>query len=123
MPKQKAPVATELTPNEKIVQILLDRLNAHESVLPLFDARADIIFPEATMTIEEYVEEEKSIEKSFPDFRLEITTKVKEQEDGSVVVGAYGHGKHTGEPYGFGPYPAIDAKNVYVRNDPEWVRV
>ena len=44
---------------------------------------------------------------------------IAEVEPGKVFVkGFYGMGNHTGKPYAFGPYQAIPAKNLRVKEVP-----
>lgn len=117
--EEKADLSKEATRNELIAKTLMDKLNAHECALSLFHPRAEWLFPEASMTVTEYFEEQKSILASFPDFHLAATSAIKEQQDGSVSFHVRGRGTHTGAPYGFGPYPILEAKGVRCQNDPE----
>jgi hypothetical protein len=113
------PLRRQSTPNEQVALAFLERLNAHESFGSLFQPKCDVCFPEAKMTVPDYQLEMNNVMLSFPDFRLDCTSDMQEQADGSVTVHVRGRGTHTGEPYGFGPFPAIPAKGVFCQNDPE----
>jgi hypothetical protein len=107
------------TPNEQVALAFLERLNSHKSFVSLFQPKCDVCFPEAKMTVPDYQLEMDRCLLSFPNFHLGCTSDLQEQADGSVTVHVFGRGTHTGEPYGFGPFPAIPAKGVVCQNDPE----
>jgi hypothetical protein len=72
------------------------------------------------MTPSELQTEQDNTWRSFPDFSIDFASEnLKEQADGSVTVNITARGTHTGEPFGFGPFPAIKAKGVFCQNDPE----
>lgn len=110
-----------LTANEKVALAVLEGFNAHRSVVSFFHpAKGEVHFPDAKMTIAEFQIEVDILFRSFPDFHLDFAHEhVKEQVDGSVMVNVFGRGTHTGEPFSFGPFPAIPAKGVFCQNDPE----
>lgn len=114
-----SPESAIVTPKEAVAIALMEKMNAHESVMSYYHPRAEVLFQDAKMTISEFVAEEESIVASFPDLKFVTIQAPKEQKDGTVVSSAYAHATHTGAPYGFGPYPAIESKGVYCRNDPE----
>jgi hypothetical protein len=118
-PPPPFPLRRQSTLNEQVALAFLERLNAHESFGSLFQPKGDVCFPEAKMTVPDFQLEVNNVMLSFPDFRLDCTSDVQEQADGSVTVHVCGRGTHSGEPYGFGPFPAIPAKGVFCQNDPE----
>lgn len=73
---------------------------------------------DSSMPLEVMLEACGSVFKSFPDHKVEWDT-VKEVSPGLVqITNFYGHGTHTGVPFGFATFPAIPATNKYVKETP-----
>ena len=72
------------------------------------------------MVPSDMAEEIEKSAKSFPDAHFDfLETKVLDSK--TLVLRVQYKGTHTGAPYGFGPYEAVPAKGVSVKNDPERV--
>jgi hypothetical protein len=66
----------------------------------------------------EFLEEVASALSSFPDLRF-TWSKFTEISPGVVTSSSLvAEGTHTGEPYGFGPFPAIKAKGTKCKDPP-----
>lgn len=121
-PAQEQPRRSDKEPtrNEQVVAEFVRYVNEHENFGCLFHDRADILFKEAAMTLDGFLEEWEKIFKSFPDFSMRVEGGIREQEaDGTVIAVFCVSGTHTGAPYCFGPFPEIEATNIKANNDPE----
>ena len=116
------------TDNEQVAVDLMKGLaTADASLFNLFTSKdMKVAFEDGqTMPVAAFVMTSNSIRKSFPDIVFQYE-KIKETKPGRVLVDNYVvSGTHTGEPYGFGPYPKIPAAGKHVVNDPGriWVQV
>ena len=80
---------------------------------------------EAHMPAREFYGAMNDIYKSFPNLHFFWTSmnivSINDDDDGDtvkiVVQDYYGIGKHTGDPYFFGPYEPIEAKGIEVRDE------
>ena len=97
---------------------MIDSMNRHENIKPLFHDRAEVLFKEAPMTLDGWLEEWKRLFLSFPDFHVDYS-EVKQIDSEHISVVFKVMGTHTGEPYCFGPYPEIEATGIEVKLDPE----
>ena len=64
----------------------------------------------------------KALFAAFPDFQLSFQslTLGKDQDEPVIIMhGVIASGHHTGTPFQFDPYPAIEATGKYVENSPE----
>jgi len=68
----------------------------------------------------DYVKECKDVFASFPDIHCEWSER-SELNDGTVTSKVVVTGTHTGAPFGFGPFPPIEATGIKCQNDPECV--
>lgn len=79
------------------------------------------------MLIDDYLETMQGLVESFPDFRLDHAEYMEEKKletDGPsdppttvvTITDIRASGTHTGKPFAFGPYPAIPASNIAVRD-------
>ena len=84
-----------------------------------------IEFPDAaTMNFDEFRQEMENCFASFPDTRFSYSpAKVVQPGKMAIISKLSVSGTHTGKPYGFGPYPEIEAKGIKVQNDPERMTV
>jgi hypothetical protein len=104
-------------------------LNAAK-VMALSDENCEYVVPMSeteTMYIDlkDFVEQMELCWKSFPDFTnswKSIEDYYNNNKDGSTTTVIITHfvtrGTHTGEPFAFGPYPAIEAKGTPIKSDP-----
>lgn len=83
-----------------------------------FHEKAEIIFKDAPMNVEDFATEGRKMTDAFPDFQL-ILGPCKETEPGTVVIDVRATGTHTGKPYGFGPFPPVDITGIKVVLDVE----
>ena len=75
------------------------------------------------MGLEDFADGMVEIFASFPDFRFRRHT-VKASRNGTVTASnSCACGTHTGKPFGFGPFEAIEPSGKFVQNDPEDVIV
>lgn len=93
-----------------------------EGLPNLFEEHADIIFTEAYMNIREYTEEMVRACKAFPDLSFTWQSVEAIGNDKAILRGLRAKGTHMG-PYGFGPYPEVEATQTVCRNDPEEITV
>eukprot|EP00934_Nitzschia_sp_Nitz4_P000395 Nitzschia sp. Nitz4//scaffold134_size62860//35847//36380//NITZ4_006330-RA/size62860-processed-gene-0.90-mRNA-1//-1//CDS//3329535502//395//frame0 len=64
-----------------------------------------------------FMEAVGTIQASFPDIILTYD-KIEEIEDGIVkITNLRSRGTHTGVPFAFGPYPAVDTTNIVVEDN------
>jgi len=82
-------------------------------------ARVNVAKAEADMTFNEYVAELGNVWASFPDFEMTLLELPKSESHQQVTIHVRVSGTHTGKPYGFGPFPEIEAKGTECQNDPE----
>ena len=108
------------------VQKFMDFANARDAdrMLSIAADNCRVLFREQDLSFEEYLDEARKIFVAFPDFQVKYKSiKVeKDQSTGAVccvVRGCIPQGKHTGAPYGFGPYDPIPATGKYVKNAEE----
>lgn len=80
----------------------------------------DLVFGEVKIPLKEMVEEMKNVTESFPDLSVRWNP-CRETDDGKVITTIVVSGTHTGKPYGFGPYPKIEATGIKCQNDSEEV--
>lgn len=107
-----------LTVKERLVEDFIGLLDAHQEFDSVFAAKADILYKDAPMTVNGYQEEMNKVFRSFPDFSLVVKGSIHESGQGIVVADlCCERGTHTGEPYGFGPYPEIPISGKHVRSD------
>ena len=111
------------TPNKSAVEVLeafFHASNRHDTneMAQFFEERADVLFEETPMSVQEYIEECGRIFKAFPDLTFHWKSIESHGPDGAIMPGLYVLGTHKG-PYAFGPYPEIAATNKVCRNDPE----
>ena len=76
---------------------------------------------ELTLSWPGYVQLHKDVLASFPDLHFHWSES-KELDDGTVTSKVYVTGTHTGSPFGFGPFPPIEATGIKCQNDPEDVQ-
>lgn len=120
----KETTSKEMTPNQVVVAEFVRLVNSHqEDFSSIFDARADVLFKDAPMTLDGFLGEWAKIFRSFPDFYLRVEGGIDEQPDGTVIAVLNAGGTHTGTPYSFGPFPEIEATGIKVANDPEYVEL
>ena len=99
------------------------RENNLEGIRALCTPECDLDFSETPMPLREYLDEYRRIMLSFPDFTLECrgVKRVSGKPNKFCLEFLQASGTHTGEPYGFGPYPEVPTSNIKFRNDPERV--
>lgn len=68
----------------------------------------------------EYLQVCKDVFASFPDISF-AWTETNTLDDGTVSSKVAVSGTHTGAPFGFGPFPPIEATGIKCQNDPEYV--
>lgn len=68
----------------------------------------------------DYVQVCKDVFASFPDINF-AWSESNELNDGTVTSKVVVSGTHTGAPFGFGPFPPIEATRIKCQNDPEYV--
>ena len=100
---------------------ILDR-GAIEELTHLFEDSAEVIFEDAFMNISEYIEEMVRACRAFPDLKFKWKSVKAEGDNKAVIRGLQAQGTHQ-RPYGFGPYPPIEATQIKCTNDPEDVIV
>merc|ERR1712187_892229 len=86
----------------------------------LIDPKSDVLFHNtATMTVSGFICELKKVFDSFLDFNVNYES-IMEVEPGIYILkhGIFS-GTHTGKPYGYGPFPEVEAKGLKAQNDPE----
>ncbi|CAB9529818.1 unknown protein [Seminavis robusta] len=112
------------TPNEKVITAFMNAWNNHtslEETLSFFASPEVLVKFEDTPSITGGIlaAEHDKLYKSFPDIKFTYEC-IKEDRAGQVVVEELrASATHTGEPYGFGPFPPVPTSNKSVANDPE----
>lgn len=126
-PQKKTP-KMENSPAIIVVKKYWEAFHAHdiESLKSHCAERCYIDFVDSgvEMTLSEYMEILEDTKLSFPDFTLEMNMEdINEEAQGSdgvttlvYIRNVRAKGTHTGKPYAFGPFPAIPAKGVFVRD-------
>jgi hypothetical protein len=114
--------STTCPPREIIIaQNYIDILNSHNSklLMSILSSTAMYNFNGVEVLSSSIVEVHEHVEKSFPDFHLPYE-RIEVISPGVVkIINIRATGTHTGVPYTFGPYEAIEATGVKVQNDPE----
>lgn len=121
--KTSKPLADEKdTPAVEALKAFLSILNrgAMDELSQLFEQDADVVFVDAHMGVAEYAEEMVRACKAFPDLSFEWVSVEDLGQDKAILRGLRAQGTHQG-PYGFGPYPTIEATQIKCKNDPEEV--
>lgn len=102
------------------LEVFMDILNrkSYTELLLLCERAGDIWFEDATMGVQEYVEEMVRCSRVFPDLQFDYESIECNGQDQAIIKGLRVSGTHQG-PYGFGPYPEIPATQIKCQNDPE----
>jgi predicted ester cyclase len=124
--KTEKPTKTPLPPLRPAVVAVkqwVSRMNEHNIDTMMTVAHDDCVvhFGETQMHIRDFCEEIKRIFASFPDFAFEWSEPKETQPNVVEIAFFQASGTHTGEPYGFGPYPTLAAKGIKVKNHPEFL--
>lgn len=126
MPSSASKSPTHLTTDSsdvKLAELWVWLMNQHnlDAMLAISDQNCNIHFEDSHMRQEDFFEEIRNLFTSFPDFGF-AWNDVQQTGPGQVEIGFFqASGTHTGKPYGFGPYPPMEAKGIAVKNDPEKV--
>ena len=107
-----------------LVEGILTLFDANQAtpnnVEELFSPNADINFTDIHMNVTDLIHETKALQESFPDLGARWDEIVPLSERDMVVIDGFVlSGTHTGQPYAFGPFPAVPTKGAFCRNDPE----
>ena len=105
----------------EVAKRFLEYYNAqdNEKLSAILSSDCIFCFPNAEMLAEAFIEDANLMRKSFPDKKLSCDN-IRLIEPGVVkFTDLQCSGTHTGAPYGFGPYPLIEATGRKVLNDPE----
>ena len=97
---------------------LVAHLNEKKSISHFYHASGEVVFKEAPMTSAGFVEEWHRLYKAFPNVSVSCT-ELKTIRPDCVTAIFQVEGTHTGEPYGFGPFPEIPVTGIHVKLDPE----
>ena len=76
-------------------------------------------FAEAEMLCQAFIDESQNLLKSFPDIHFTYEVVKDVVPNVAIVEKLQVTATHTGDPYGFGPYPRIEAKGCKIKNDRE----
>ena len=121
-----APTTSRRTLAEAAVEGFIEALNRVDvpRMRQLFEVDAEVIFEDTFMSVAEYFEEMLRLYPAFPDlsFTWQSVQAMGDDDDQAILKGLRAQGTHT-RPYGFGPYPEIEATHVVCKNDPEDVIV
>lgn len=119
-----------LTANQRMFQEWFDLINAHDVELmeDMLDPDCEHTCEQGVMQNHEYLAEMGNLFKSFPDFSFRYFGKIEEislpNEEGRFSLRCkqvVSKGTHTGEDYGYGPYPSVPPKGKAVSTDAEIV--
>ena len=120
------PITTKVTlPTEsKAVQAakrFVETFNSHdaESIAKTMSPTCSIEFIEAKMSCDSFMEENRMVLKCFPDINFAYKSVKDIAPNVAFIDKLCVTATHTGAPYGFGPYPAIEPKGYKIKNDPE----
>ena len=71
------------------------------------------------VTLRDFLEQMGLVYLSFPDYESSWDSIEDGKEENLVVIkGFVSTGTHTGEPFAFGPFPALPGKGVKIKDDP-----
>lgn len=117
---EQPPASPTETQTLEVFYTLIKYFNQQQDVQALFHGHADVVFKDAPMTLEGFVDEWQRLFRSFPDFHIEYND-LKIVSPGCISVILQAQGTHTGEPYSFGPFPEVPMTGKHVKLDSEYV--
>lgn len=130
--QKSSSVASFSMDNAAFVDQWVDTLNSHHisKLEALLSPTSRHTFVGVEMTNKDFREQMAGLFASFPDVHFQLVagsvkrlkddaTRAKYVAKGSIFV----TGTHTGEPFGFGPYPPVEATGRKVRNDRETLTI
>lgn len=108
------------SPNVQIVTAFLLALKSHNFDITnaVFNKAARFCFPDADMLLSEFVDEIERLTDSFPDLAFTWGPIQQTAPNTVIVCDLSACGTHTGKPYGFGPYPAVDTTSIQHADPP-----
>lgn len=124
-PKEDSTVVTSEVVVEPRIVARTNELLGHmnnmdvEGIMALFHPDIDVRLKENPMRGEDVVAQWQALSASFTECDFRQTTPTKLTDPKTTEVNIRFSGTHTGAPFGFGPYPAIEAKGIKCVNDPE----
>lgn len=69
--------------------------------------------------LQDFIDQMKVCYASFPDYNCTWETVEEDPENDAVVIKNFvSNATHTGEPFAFGPFPAIPANGTPIKDDP-----
>uniref|UniRef100_A0A7S3KXR5 SnoaL-like domain-containing protein n=1 Tax=Amphora coffeiformis TaxID=265554 RepID=A0A7S3KXR5_9STRA len=90
-----------------------------DAIKALAHPHCDTQFAEINMKMTDFLNEFVRVFKAFPDLNF-LWKDIKQVQPGVVEIGFFQvTGTHTGEPWGFEPFPAVPAEGRKVKTDPE----
>ena len=90
-----------------------------DAIKALAHPHCDTQFAEINMKMTDFLNEFSRVFKAFPDLNFSWKN-IKQVEPGVVEIGFFQvSGTHTGDSWGFEPFPAVAAEGRRVKTDPE----